>query len=354
MPSESTLTLFIPDLFDFQSTFSKLSKDELSQLPDIKCPVLEKWISRGKLEKEVQQKDPVFSEFGLSLNKNNDTHYASLTLLAENAADIELVKNSYWLRADPVNIQPDRDSALLAAYEEMSLTQDEADKLVTQINAHFIDEPWQLYTFAPHRWYLRLDNKTDLTTFPVMNVMGEDVNQFMFSGKDKDYWFKITNELQMLLHGTNVNFERESRNLLTVNSVWLWGGGASPELHSNKQSGYDQVITNNTLFSGLARYCECALSPLSRDLIKNIESGNHFIVLDALSALVQRRDLYSFVEKLNEIENDFLHNINELLENGKINRVKLISNNGITFTVTKKHLHRWWKRIKPFSGFNYA
>ena len=47
MPGESTLTLYIPDLFGFQSTLSKVSKEELSQLPEIKLPVLEKWLSRG-------------------------------------------------------------------------------------------------------------------------------------------------------------------------------------------------------------------------------------------------------------------------------------------------------------------
>ena len=65
MPGESTLTLYIPDLFGFQSTLSSLSADEISQLPEIKLPVLEKWLSRGSFKKLSEQVDSVLSELGL-------------------------------------------------------------------------------------------------------------------------------------------------------------------------------------------------------------------------------------------------------------------------------------------------
>lgn len=353
MHGESTLTLYIPDLFGFQSTLSKVSKEELSQLPEIKLPVLEKWLSRG-VRKESNHKDDTFiSEFGISVEKNNDKHHAALSLLAENVSDIDVSVKTYWLRADPVNIQPDRDTALLAAHEDLALTQEEANKLVDQINKHFTEEPWELYTFAPHRWYLRLDKKASLKTFPLAKVLGEDINQFMPAGDDKNYWFKITNEIQMLLHGTNVNFERESRNMWTANSIWLWGGGYLPD-NSNLKSKYKKIITNNILFTGIARYCGCNVLPVDERFNSNIEVGNNFIVLDMLSEYVQRRDLYTFTQKSNEMEAVFFTYYNKLLESGKIDKIQLITDTGITITVTQKLLRRWWRRIKPFSGFKNA
>lgn len=356
MPSESTLTLFIPDLFGFQSTLSQLSKDELSQLPGIGLPVLEKWLSRGVIEKSAQPHDAVFSTFGLSLERNSDKHFAALSLLAEDATNVnfddEISTAAYWLRADPVNMQPDRDTALLAAYEEIALTQDEANKLVAQINAHFVDEPWQLYAFSPLRWYLRLNSSTDLNTYSLDKVVGENVNLFMPSGDDADYWFNITNEVQMLLHGANVNIERDSRNMWTANSVWLWGGGCLPEI--NAKTNYANMITNNILYSGIAHYSGCDVLPLKDKLPGDFESGNNFIVLDSLSEFVLRRDLYTFTQKLNDLEKDVFSHCNELLETGKIKTIKLMTNDGVTVTVTRKRLHRWWKRVKPFSGFQYV
>lgn len=354
MPGDSTLTLFIPDLFGFQSTLSKLSSEEISQLPKIELPILEKWLSRGLFEKRSNQEDSVFLELGLGEYKNKP--FAALSLLAEKATDIELDSTSYWLRADPVNLQPDRDTALMAGHEELALTQDEADKLVSQINAHFADEPWQLYTFAPHRWYLRLEQSAILKTSPLSNVLGEDINSFMPTGDDADYWFKIVNELQMLIHGSNVNFERESRNMWTANSVWLWGGGCLPEIKLN--SYYDRIITDNLIYSGIGYHSGFDVLPLKHFLdsgetfSKDIKISNNVIVLDILSEQVQRRDLYTFVQTLNKLEEDYLNPCNDSLTNGSIRELKIITDAGI-WIVTRKQLGRWWKRTKAFSSLNY-
>ena len=356
MPSDSTLTLFIPDLFGFQSTLSKLTPEEKSTLPEFKIPVLEKWLSRALFEKSPNQEDSIFSELGLDEYANKDKPYAALSLLAENTSDIELDNTSYWLRADPVNLQPDRDTALLAGHEELALTQEEADKLVTQINEHFIDEPWQLFTFAPHRWYLRLENPIDFKTTPLLNVLGQDINEFSPSGGDADYWFKIINELQMLIHGSNVNFERESRNMWTANSVWLWGGGCLPVANLNLP--YDKIITNNSNFLGMGHHCGLNVFPLKDvytlvDTFSENVKENSIVVLDMLSEQVQARDLYTFVQTLNKLESDFLAPCNELLVEGKVAKIKIITDVGI-YTVNKKQLGRWWKRTKPFSSFYYA
>ena len=351
VPSESTLTLFIPDLFGFQSTFSKLSLDEKSQLSDIKLPVLEKWLSRGLFEKSSDQVARIFSELGLNKYKNKDKPYAVFSLLAEKNPEIELSTDAYWFRADPVNLQADRDTAILAGHEDLNLSQDEADKLVALINEHFVDEPWQLYTCSPHRWYMRLDKPSSLKTTPLDNVLGEDINLFNPTGNDADYWFKIMNELQMLIHGSNVNFERESRNKMTANSLWLWGGGCLPDSKMNPY--YDKIITNNIIFSGIGYHCGFDVLPLDDTFVEKIKSNNNVIVLDMLSEQCQRRDAYTFMQKLNELENTFLIYCNDLLLGGHIGKIKLISDAG-TYTINKKQLGRWWERTKSFLNFNYA
>lgn len=357
MPSESTLTFFIPDLFGFQSTLNHLSPEEKSTLPAFKLSILEKWISHGSFQKSsASQEERVFSELGLEEYKQKDKPFAALSLLAEEAADIEFISKYYWLRADPVNLQPDRDTALLAGHEELALTQDEADKLVAQINEHFTDEPWHLYAFAPHRWYLRLDAPINLKTTPLANVLGEDISVFIPAGENADYWFRTTNEIQMLLHGTNVNFERDSRNMWTANSIWLWGGGCLPEIKLN--SHYDDMLTDNIIFSGLGYHCGLdvlplkPILPLDNKFSDSLKTNNNFVVLDTLSKQVQSRDLYTFVEELNKLEADFLISCNELLLDGMVQTIKVITDAGI-ITVTKKQLKRWWCRIKPFSSFSY-
>lgn len=356
MRSDTTLTLYIPDLFGFESTLSKLTQDEKSQLSEFKTPVLDKWLSRGLKKKSLHQDDIIFSEFGLYIDKskakNTELPYAALSLLAENNTDLK-ISDLFWLRADPVCMQPDRDAVILTAHEALALSQDEAERLVENINTHFIDEPWTLYACAPHRWYLGLETPADLITSPLSKVLGENVNHFLSTGDDAHYWLTITNEIQMLLHGTNVNFERESRNMMTANSIWLWGGGYLP---SNKvlNSSHHRIITNNIFFSGVGCHCNLEVLSLSDGFSDNVEVANDFIVLDMLSEHVQSRDLYTFMQTLTEIETVFFSYCDKQLQNGKIDSIRLVTDTELTVTITKKHLHRWWKRIKPFTDFRYA
>lgn len=348
MPSDSTLTLFIPDLFGFQPILSQLSKDEISQLPETRFPILEKWLSRGQVEQNSHDYDVIFSEFQLSLTQKADIPFAALSLQGESSTDSSNFNSSdsYWLRADPVFLQPDRDSAILAAHEELELTEDEASKLVDAINTHFTDEPWQLHAIHPHRWYLELDNTQHLITHPLVKVLGDSINDYMPSGNDAKYWFKITNEIQMLLHGTNVNFERESRNMPVANSIWLWGGGCLPD-KKEKPCSYNTIVSSDVYHAGIANYCDIDVMPLNADELEE----NSFIVLDVLSEFVQRHDVYSYMQELKKVEEIFLSKCQTLLNEGKIREIKLISDNGTSITITSKSLGRWWKRTKPFLRF---
>lgn len=352
MRSDTTLTLFIPDLFGFQSTLSQLSPEEKSSLPETQFPILEKWLSRGLREKDSANEDLLASEFGISLEKNKDKPYAALSLLAENHS-IENVSDYYWLRADPVYMQADRDTVLLSAHEEIALTEGEATKLVEKINAHFIDEPWTLYSFTPQRWYMALEKQADLITSPITKVMGKNIHHYASTGDDAPYWLNITNEIQMLLHGSNVNFERESRNMITANSLWLWGGGTLPDF-DNPLKSHDKIITNDILFSGVGHYCDLEILALDNEFINHIQNGNSFVVLDMLSEYIRNLDLYSFMQALYEIETSFLSLCNELLLNNKVDKIILVTDDAIKITVTKKYLRRWWKRIKPYTDFNNA
>lgn len=352
MPSDSTLTLFIPDLFGFQTTLSKLSQEELHQLPATRFPILEKWLSRGVINRSERPGDILSSEFGLKVDNNKDKPYAALSLLAENSKEINH-KDYYWLRADPVYLYADRDTVLMTAHEELALTQDEANKLVDLINEHFKEEPWKLYSFEPHRWYMALDKTADLLTHPLQDVFGRNIHHYAAEGEDASYWRTITNEIQMLLHGSNVNFERESKNMYSANSLWLWGGGALPANESLDKL-HDVIISNDILYKGVGYHCGLDVLALDDSFINSIQQANSFVVLDMLSEHIKSLDVYRFTQSLAEIEKEFLVECNELLLANKIKKIVLVIDNATSITITKKQLRHWWKRIKPFVKFNYA
>ena len=345
--SDTALTLFIPDLFGLQPFLSQLSKSEQPQLT-----VLEKWLARGKGEKTASQDELIFSELGITLEDSRNKPLSAFSLLAEstylttnNQAEQNL--SAYWLRADPVCIQPDRDTAVLMAHDELGLSMEEADKLVKEINNHFAEEPWELHAVDPQRWYLKLDSEQELITTPLNKVLAQDINPFLPRGTHAQYWLQCINEIQMLLHGSSINFERESRGMWTINSLWLWGGGVLPPRNKNIDISYTKIIADDILLQGIANYCEIECCSLDR-YEEAIQSGKSFMLLDRLSDPVSRHDVFAYVQNLAEIEDSYLKRIDELLKQGKIKQVRLLSDK-ISVSVTAKSLRRWWKRPNSFA-----
>jgi len=61
---------------------------------------------------------------------------AALSLLADGGQP----ENRYWLRADPVHLQAQRDKLVLVCGELMAITQNEANALVDALNQHYADD----------------------------------------------------------------------------------------------------------------------------------------------------------------------------------------------------------------------
>src|SRR5512135_1744577 len=142
-------------------------------------------------------------------------------------ADGVVAGAAYWLRADPVHLQVMRDRIVLADSSAFELTQSEADALATAIGQHFGADlsPMPLH---PRRWYLRLEHAPRLTTTPPSVAAGRNLDPLLPQGEDAMQFRARLNELQMLLHDHPVNLAREARGELSVNALWLWGGGQPP------------------------------------------------------------------------------------------------------------------------------
>ncbi|MDR2219890.1 MAG: hypothetical protein LBE24_04840 [Methylobacillus sp.] len=153
----------------------------------------------------------------------------------------------YWLRADPVSLVLQRDSFTLErAPETLSLAQ--AQQLVEALSAHFKADGMRFFAPAPHRWYLRLEQKPLLQTHPLPDVLHHDIQNFPLTGADAPHWQRQLNEMQMLLHTHPVNAALEEAGALPVNSLWLWGGG---ELSGAKEPAFT-TWADDALPCGLA------------------------------------------------------------------------------------------------------
>jgi hypothetical protein len=248
-----------------------------------------------------------------------------------------------WLCADPVYIHPDRTEALLLAHEELELQLEEAQALAQLINQHYQDEPWQLHVASTHRWYIQTDRDYDITTRSLARVKGLNIFEHLPSGEDSRYWQQCMNEIQMLLHASDINMQREAQGQLPVNSLWLWGHGrtVSPggfpwrHVYSN-----DAVVTGLALGSG----SEVHAMPESANQIDN-QHDKVFIYMDTLQRLLQQQDIHGWLAELQSVEDNWFKPLMQSVRNQQL-ELTLLFDDQQAYRLGARQLRRWWRRRK--------
>jgi hypothetical protein len=201
--------LVIPGLF--------LPKDLAAEAgAGLSLPALEKLLGRGRSEilDPVPLENLLCVSFGVPCS--DDAPIAPISAAFDGLAA------GCWLRADPVNLDLQRDQLLLATVQVGS---EEAAALCASLNEHFAGQDMEFFAPHPQRWYVRLDALPRISTAPLSQVVGGDVRRALPEGEDAARWHQLFNEIQMLLHAHPLNEAREARGEPTVNSVWFWGGG---------------------------------------------------------------------------------------------------------------------------------
>lgn len=322
-PRVTMLHILIPDLFNH-------SNDGISELH---LDSLELLLSRAKIENRAQA-DSLFTLFGLPLN----TGIAPLTRLS----DANDSGNKIWLRADPVFLRADRDRVFLFdAASAFNITQAEANAFIKEINAFYREDGIEFSAPTPTRWYVSISKHPDLITHPLDKVLARDIYDYMPEGKDQKEWRQRLNELQMLLHQSQVNTDRTERGEVPINSLWFWGLGKLPEPPT---PCFTQVWTDEPLTQGLARLSNTPQSEVPDSASSCLMAGEHLITLPAV-----RGD--SWQNWIINLETNWFTPLLKALKKRQIDKIALYLGDNRVFIITDKNLRSWWRRRKSWQSF---
>jgi hypothetical protein len=244
----------------------------------------------------------------------------------------------YWLRADPVQLIVDRDRLVLG--DVVRLARGEAESLVEALNAHFAAE-LVVYPMRPERWYARLPRAPDLATVAPARARGASVEPNLPGGADAGRFRALANEAQMLLHAHPVNAAREARGEPTVNSLWLWGGGA---IARSSRPGFRQVLADDPLARGLAQAAGIAAAPLPGDAAGWLAHAPGEGVV--LAVLDERAPA--------ELERDWLAPLLEALRASRIGMVTLHlpgEASVLEVETVRADLRHFWRRRRPVAEY---
>lgn len=259
----------------------------------------------------------------------------------------------YWLRADPVHIQMQRDKMILRP--EVALAADEAAQLCASLNGHFADQG--LHFFAPHpqRWYLSLDSVPDIVTRTLAQVAGRNVHRHLPQGADALRWHQIFNEIQMLFYDHAVNVARAERGELPINSVWFWGGGqATTEL----SRPFTKIIADSPLAAAFAQAAgiPCMALPDELQPDRAGQNENLLIVWDGLRRSLQQGELHTWRDSVLRLERSCVA-LKRALRNGRLSQLTLDvlnAGDGRSFVLTRAASWKLWCMAKPLAHYARA
>lgn len=251
-----------------------------------------------------------------------------------------------WMCATPAHLRIEQDRLVLVDARQLALGRDEAEALLTTLNAHFADDGIAFVAPSPDRWYARLHHAPAMTTTPLDDVIGRDIHPHLPKGADALLWHRRYNEVQMLLHAHPVNAAREARGLPVVNSLWWWGEGSAAPV----QRRFASISADDVLVRGLARLSATPLRSLPADaaawLAALEPAGEHYLYLDALALAWAYRDFGAWNAARAHLEHTWLDPLFAALKDKRITRLTidaLTPARGTRMTLSRLQLWRFWR-----------
>ena len=275
------------------------------------------------------------------IDKQQDWPIAPVTLLADGGEP----GKDYWLRADPVHLRATRDKLMLVDSGAFQINQTEAETYAQAFNAHFSADGFTLYPLRPDRWYLKLDQHPALITQPVTAVTGKHLDPYLPQGADGLKWHRLYNEIQMLFFSLPLNDAREARGELTVNSIWLWGGGTPPRI---RLTGATRLWANDPTARAIALAAACPNENFPHNAAALTGSTDDALVLaEHLRGAAQYGDIIGWREGMQQLEADWFAPLLAMLKSGKISELRVIvpgAAESVEWRVTWGMLLKFWRR----------
>jgi hypothetical protein len=285
----------------------------------------------------------IFDLFGVPAGTARELAVAPVSYLG----DTGQAPPGYCLRADPVHLHARRHQLILMTGEEFYPSGDEAQHLVNEIQLLYADRDWQFEAPHPSRWYLHLVDVPRLQTWTLAQVLGKDIDAYLPTGDDGVWWHGVLNEIQMVLHQSQVNFDREQNDAPTINSVWFWGGGNS--VPTTKRV-WDTVWADEVVARGLALAAGTRVQspPDSIEIIlEQLTSGRGLIVLGDTGPGLRSKTASDWERTIEHLDYHWLLPLIDRLKTDRTTELVLYDPGYAQIQIDGSDINKWWRRKKP-------
>ncbi len=191
--------------------------------------------------------DALFAQYG----------YGCSLPLAQVCARKLQVDGTRAMLFEAVHLHADLNAALLMPIQKNQRNLDDIGILIRDL-AELFKADCHIMPMTEGVHLMVLEDIPAPTHYPhPLSVLGKAANPYTEQSRASLPWYRLLNEMQMFLHQHDRNSARARDGLLTINSLWCWGGGAVTGSHRPARWYCD-----DPLLGQLPRYLGLELSSL--------------------------------------------------------------------------------------------
>lgn len=336
--------LVVPELFPDPERGS-------ATLPELRADALELLLARGRYRSGPGASLEAWLLEAFTVARQEDWPAAPYSLVGDGGDP----SGTWWLRADPVNLQVAQDTVLMSDATLLDVANDEATTLAAHLSEHFATAGISFHPLRSDRWYARVDRDPGMNVPPIAEARGQPLTERMPEGPERRRWRSVLNDIQMLLHDHPVNVAREARGAPVINGLWLWGAG---RIAGTPRTPYRRVTSDNPLARGLmlaAGKRHDPLPPTAREWLNGSgQSGVEAIVLEALRTPAAYGDMSAWQAAVEALERDWFTPLLGALRAGRIGMITLHSP-AVARTreaeTTRQDLRHFWRKRRRLAAY---
>jgi hypothetical protein len=186
-----------------------------------------------------------------------------------------------WALLTPVHWHLGTEQVSLMDPAQLDLDEPTSRALFDAVAPLFQGDGWLLAWGHAGAWFAAHESLADLPTASLDRVVGRNVDAWLGSDPAARRLRRLQAEVQMLLHGHDVNAGREARGLLPVNSVWISGCGPHQPVSVAAPIVLDQRLRAPALAGDWAAWCKAwdtlEEGPL-REALATVERGGEVLL----------------------------------------------------------------------------
>jgi hypothetical protein len=158
--------------------------------------------------------------------------------------------SNYWLRADPIMLSATHNGILCRGNRVLNLTKEERLSIEVVINDYLKEQSMTLIMINSRQGYLTVKEPLESEFTALFDIVGQDITHRLPKGNKSKYWHTILTDLQMLLHGCEVNRKRQENQQPEVKGFWIWAETDNVIQEVNVKVTESQLFTDDAALAG--------------------------------------------------------------------------------------------------------